>query len=428
MSPLQKIQEELVPSSEKGMPPGPPVVLGDIGRQGWHMLREDMSFPLAIIRKSALLHNALWMQRFARDQDVWLYPHGKTTMSPQIFSLQLEHGCKGITAANPIQAEICLQHGVESVFIANQVTGRQSLRRLVDLCDEYPRASFFLIVDSVHNASELASCLRGPIAAGQLALLIEIGAPGGRTGLRNADEACELARVLQELGIPASGLEAYEGIFNMADFGKATAQVEALLEQIGDCYRTMDSHELFAPGTAYLSAGGSAFYDLVAQRLRTLSDARALQVIIRSGCSISHDHGMYQRAYRDMLARGLIAPLDHLQPALEVWAQVQSQPEPGLAFANAGKRDLSYDIELPLVRWWFRPGVHSEPQAIDQSIRVTGLNDQHAYLHFEQEADLRVGDLLGFGISHPCTTFDKWKYLFLVDDDYGISGAIKTFF
>ena len=77
---------------------------------------------------------------------------------------------------------------------------------------------------------------------------------------------------------------------------------------------------------------------------------------------------------------------------------------PGFARARAG-------------RGLFEPGA-----------RVTGLNDQHAYLELPAASPLKVGDLVGFGISHPCTTFDKWQLIYVVDDDYRIVDAIRTFF
>ena len=37
-----------------------------------------------------------------------------------------------------------------------------------------------------------------------------------------------------------------------------------------------------------------------------------------------------------------------LTAALQVWAQVLSTPEPGLAILGAGKRDLPFDLGLPV--------------------------------------------------------------------------------
>ena len=418
----------VISDTEKGMPPGAEVSVKAVGQQGWNVLREDMTLPVAILKWPSVLNNAQWMQRFASEQNVWLYPHGKTTMAPQLFDLQQKHGCRGVTVANAIQADICLRHSVRSVFIANQVTDRQSLLRLAGLCEQYDQAELFLIVDSAENANLVLDHLAQYVQRDQLKLLIEIGMPGGRTGVRSVPAAVELATLLEVAACKVSGLEAFEGIFNMADFGKATAQVEALLELMGEVYAKLVELDKFAAGTSYLSAGGSAFYDLVATRFHQFEQHKPSQIIVRSGCYISHDSGMYKRAYQDMLGRGLIQPQDQLLPALEVWGQVQSQPEQGRAFANAGKRDLSYDIELPVVNWWYRPGFHHQPVSVDGAVVVQGLNDQHAYLSFDNRVPLQVGDLLGFGISHPCTTFDKWKYLFAADDDYNITGVVKTFF
>ena len=92
-----------------------------------------------------------------------------------------------------------------------------------------------------------------------------------------------------------------------------------------------------------------------------------------------------------------------------------------------GKRDVSYDIDLPMPRWWFRQGHHDAPSSIAGAV-VEKLNDQHCYLSVAPNADLAVGDLLGFDISHPCTTFDKWSLLMEVADDYTVIGGLKTFF
>lgn len=434
MNQLADIGELLFPntdlsSTEKGMPFGSDVPLNEIGGQGWNILKEDMTFPIAILRQQNLLHNACWMQRFITEQKVWLYPHGKTTMAPQLFALQLQHGCQGITAANVLHTEIYLRHGVRSVFIANQVADRQSLRRLAWLCEQYDDADFFLIVDSTDNARKVAEYLKVPIQSRQIKLLIEIGAVGGRTGVRSSEAAVDLAERLAESNCKPCGLEAFEGILPIANRDNAVTEVESLLATMGETYTKLVNLDLFpAVGSTYLSAGGSEYYDLVCAYFNGLDCHRERRIILRSGCYIAHDSGMYMRAFQDMLKRGLVQPDDQLQPALEVWAVVQSQPEAGRAFANAGKRDLSYDNDLPVVNWWYRPGLHYRPVPADGAIMVTGLNDQHSHLSFQDTTPLQVGDMVGFGVSHPCTTFDKWKYLFLCDNDYIITGAVKTFF
>ncbi|MEM6583518.1 MAG: amino acid deaminase, partial [Pseudomonadota bacterium] len=211
MPSLTDINHSSISHLEKGMPPVDGVNPANIASRGWNVLAQDMSFPIALLREKAIEHNARWMERFALDQQVWLYPHGKTTMAPQIFDIQLRNGCQGITAANVTHAQVYLEHGVESVFIANQVVGIQALRRFAKLCRDYPSVDFFLIVDSEANALELKAELGDFLVSGQIKLLLEVGAPGGRTGVRTLDEAMRLAAFTAEQGIPVHGLEAFEG-------------------------------------------------------------------------------------------------------------------------------------------------------------------------------------------------------------------------
>jgi D-serine deaminase-like pyridoxal phosphate-dependent protein len=56
------------------------------------------------------------------------------------------------------------------------------------------------------------------------------------------------------------------------------------------------------------------------------------------------------------------------------------------------------------------------------------MNDQHAYLHVPPGTQIAVGDLLGCGIIHPCTAFDKWRRLALVDEEYRVLDTIDTYF
>ncbi len=105
--------------------------------------------------------------------------------------------------------------------------------------------------------------------------------------------------------------------------------------------------------------------------------------------------------------------------AATVWAQVLSTPEAGLALAGAGRRDVPYDIDLPtpiLVRRALADGTPgaSEPLV---GLEVTKVDDQHLYLRPTAGGtlDLVPGDVVGLGISHPCTLFDKWRNIAVVD-------------
>jgi D-serine dehydratase len=60
-------------------------------------------------------------------------------------------------------------------------------------------------------------------------------------------------------------------------------------------------------------------------------------------------------------------------------------------------------------------------------MEVLSLNDQHARLRVAPGSELQPGDLVGFRISHPCTTFDNWRALPMVDDEYRVSAAIRCY-
>jgi D-serine dehydratase len=122
----------------------------------------------------------------------------------------------------------------------------------------------------------------------------------------------------------------------------------------------------------------------------------------------------------------MMPPGPGLKPALELWACVHSMPEPGRAIVSIGKRDTSFDAGLPRPIKWCRSRADG-PQAL-VGHEVVRLDDQHAYLDIPAESPLIVGDLVGFGISHPCTTFDRWPALYLVDDGLTVTGTVQTFF
>ena len=166
--------------------------------------------------------------------------------------------------------------------------------------------------------------------------------------------------------------------------------------------RFCDRSGLFDTDEVLMSAGGSAIFDLVAGRLvPTLG--RGVRGLLRSGCYITHDHGFYRRMVHEVESRLGCACDSTLKPALEVWAVVQSCPEPGLAIVAAGKRDLSFDLTMPLPQFRAARGARTA-SPVPASWRIDALNDQHAYLRWDPADELLapvVGERVGLGISHP---------------------------
>jgi D-serine dehydratase len=352
-------------------------------------------------------------------------------MAPQLFARQLADGAWGITVATVQQLMVCRRFGVARVLMANQPTGRQAIQgALAELADD-PSFEFLCLIDSVRGVEGLAEEVRAFRLDRPIQVLLEAGLPGGRTGCRSLADALEVARAAAaapELALV--GVEAFEGLIREATPEASARKVEGLLDFVVETAIACDREDLYAPGQVLLSAGGSAFFDRVAQRFRAANLNREVKVVLRSGCYLTHDSQMYHRLFAELCERTpearRIGP--GLRPALEVWAYVQSVPEPGLAIVTMGKRDVSYDAGLPVPEQWFRPGLHARPQSLGEGFRVTGLNDQHAYLAVPEDGPLEIGDMVAFGISHPCTTFDKWQLLYVVDDDYRVVEALRTFF
>ena len=406
--------------------------LADIGSLGLDVLREEVLFPSALVKLSAIEHNSRWMRRFLEAEGVEICPHGKTTMAPQLFERQFQDGAWGLTAATVGHVRIYRAHGVRRILFANQLVGAPDIEYVLDELERDAAFDFYCLIDSAAGLRRLASAVERRRGCRTIQVLIEVGAPGGRTGVRSLDEGVALALEVKRHSpaIALRGIEAFEGVFGGYDHPQLESVVGRMLDDVVALATRGESEGWFAPGEILLTAGGSAFFDLVARRLR---DARLLgraRVILRSGCYLTHDSHHYEVYLERMRERSpdIVALGAGLKAAVEVVAYVQSTPERGLAIAGFGKRDVSYDIALPTPLWCLRPGVHNRPQAINGECRVATLNDQHAYIHASGNPWFQVGDLMGVGISHPCTTFDKWPLLLVVDDDYKVVSAIRTFF
>ena len=428
---LEPILAEVLDASTKGYPlSGPATPISAIGARRWSVLDGDMPLPLAVIRDSAIAHNHAWMRDFTASTGVLLAPHGKTTMSPQIFAQQLAAGAWGITVANVQQLGICARFGVRRVIMANQLLGAAEVATVIRLLDVHPDLEFHFLIDSLAQLAAIEAAAAAHTMSRKLTALVELGVPGGRTGCRTFDEAMAVARaVAGSKFVALSGLECYEGLQVNGDSARDTAMVGALMHRIKEVALACDAEHLFAGSAIILTAGGSAAFDIVAREL-PLHLSKPVLTILRSGCYVTHDSGFYNRMLEQVKVRSgaVWQSRAGLQPALEVWSRVQSCPEPGVAILTMGKRDASFDLDLPFPRKRYRQGVDAMPQPAPASWKITGMNDQHAYLAFAAGDAPQVGDLIGCGISHPCTTFDKWRVLFTVDDNYRVTGAIRTFF
>jgi D-serine dehydratase len=396
-----------------------------------NILAEDLPFPVAVLKSSAMGHNRRWMRTFVETHRVALAPHGKTTMSPQLFRRQMADGAWGMTAATVQQAAVMHACGIRRVLLANQLAGRAAMRWAVDIADGDRNFELISIVDSVALVKQLNETARAAGATRPLALLVELGVAGGRTGCRTLDDAMSVARAVAAAPeLMLLGIEAYEGSVPGGDDAVVEEGVRQLVADIAQFAARCDEEALLGPGPVLLSAGGSAYFDLVTALPRHLG-IRETTVVLRSGCYLTFDDGFYLAHWQRMMQRtpAVSALGEGLRPALEVWACVQSTPEPELAIVTMGKRDVSHDLHLPMPRWHVR---RTDPQRTvapaPESWRVAALNDQHGFLRVAADARPKVGDLVGFSVSHPCTTFDKWRAIPVVDDSYRVIEKITTCF
>ncbi|HET9045822.1 MAG TPA: amino acid deaminase [Casimicrobiaceae bacterium] len=430
---LTAILSETLDGATKGFPPTAPAIsLASVAAQGWNLLAGDLPFPQAVIRASALAHNEAWMRDFTASTGVLLAPHGKTTMSPQIFAQQLDAGAWGITVATVQQLALCVRFGVRRVLMANQLLGAAEVTAVVQLQNSHPDLEFHFLIDSIAQLAAIEAVAARAGASRKLTALVEVGVPGGRTGCRTHEGALAVARAIAaSANVSLTGIECYEGLQVTGDSARDAAFVRDLMQRVRAIALACDREGLFAGAAVLLTAGGSAAFDIVAREL-PMQLGKPVLTILRSGCYVTHDSGFYDRLLAGVKARSGTQwqTRPGLQPALEVWSQVQSCPEAGLAILTMGKRDASFDIEMPIAAKWYRRGRETAPRHAPSGWTIAAMNDQHAYLRFAAEAvdAPQVGDLVGCGISHPCTTFDKWRALFAVDDDYRVTGAIRTFF
>lgn len=432
---LDALLDEPLPVTTKGLASaavGRP--LRDLGMLGLSVLEGDLPWPAAVIRREALAHNARWMAGFIERAEVSLCPHGKTTMAPQLFDRQLRDGCWGITVATASQLRTCRHFGVPRIILANQLVGRADIALVLDDLRRDPTFELFVLVDSEAGLELLLQALQATPIGRPLAVLLEVGTPSGRTGVRSFEEGLALGRRMRDSRpwVALRGVEAFEGIVGGDDHHRVELTVQTMLDNVVELARRGAAESWFTEGEEILlSAGGSACFDLAAARLSSAGLPTSTRVILRSGCYLTHDVLFYARLQHRMRERspGLWGAIEGLRNALEVWAPVQSVPEPGRAICALGKRDISFDMGLPLPLWWYRLGRDKKPTAAPSGLRVTALNDQHAWLDTSPGTmPLQVGDLIGFGVGHPCTTFDRWGLLHVVDDEYQVVEGIRTFF
>ena len=375
-----------------------------------------VSWPLLTLDVPAVSHNIATLAGFTSRHGLQFAPHGKTTMMPDVFRLQLEAGAWGITVANPQQAYVCRRAGIGHILLANEVLDERALRWLVGEHGADPACQLLLYADSVPGARLLAAAAAAAAPARPVSVLVEIGYPGGRAGCRTAEQTLSVAGELRKSAyIAVEGIAAYEGSL-------AAGEVEPFFGRMKEHLRALHEAGVFAPGRPVtVTVGGSKYFDLVARSWgRKWSPPYPKRVILRSGAYVTHDDLYYDRLtpFRRVPGEG------SLRSALTLWSQVLSTPEPGLAICGFGLRDVSNDQGNPVPRLLHRDGA----TGVAAQHQVRKLNDHHAFVEVDPAQPLLAGDVVGFGVSHPCTTVDRWRRVAAVDSGQRVLAMWPTYF
>ena len=411
-----------LPAGLKGLPPergGRPWTPEAVREAGLNALN-DLPTPFAVLRRTALIHNAGVMGRYCADSGVLLAPHGKTTMAPALWKLQFEHGTWALTVALPHQAVTAHRFGVRRILLANEAADLRSLESLVRLAEQ-PGVEVYSFVDSVATVRAYRAAIDSArVEPTGLRFLIDIGVPNGRTGCRSRAEAEAVVREIERSGAGVvGGIGAYEGPAGEDRSPESLDSVNSYLETVADTFRAFRTNGVFAPGeTPVLTIGGSDVFDIVREHLQAALDSiGSYRLVLRSGCYLVHDHGHYAAVGPSIQPGWAYEPF---QGSLEVGATVISRPQTGLALLNVGRRDIGFDKGAPYVIDPLAAGGVPFP--------IAKLNDQHAFVRNCRPADLPVRTAVRVGISHPCTTLDKWRLFLITDDDYNVVDVATTIF
>ena len=416
---LTRLAEERVDHRFKGLPPDAEgLTVGELAAQRRNLFTDGFTTPVLALSAERLEHNLRLMETYAARHGLAFAPHGKTSMAPQLFHRQIKHGAWGITLAVPHQVRVARAYGIQRVFLANELVDTAALKWVAGRLDADPGFRFLCYVDSVRGVELMDEALSG--ASRPVDVVVELAAgEGARTGVRTEAECAAVAdAVAGARTLRLAGVAGYEGEVPRADPERVRSWLRRLVALAVD----FDRAGRFAGlDEIVVSAGGSAWFDAVADVFAGIPELSSpVLKLLRSGAYVSHDDGHY----RELTPFNRVPEEGALEPAFRLWTQVVSRPSPEQAFTNAGKRDAAYDLDLPVAQVVRRDGGERPADGIS----VTGLSDQHAWLRTDAEAGLEVGDWVGLGLSHPCTSFDKWVLIPVAEADGTVVDYIRTFF
>ena len=391
----------------------------------------EFATPLLLLDNEALEHNLATMAGYCARNGVGLAPHGKTTMAPQLFARQLDAGAWGVTAATVAHVRAYRAFGVETVLLANELLDPDGLAWAAGELRRDPGFRLLCFADSAAGVGMMQAALAAADAPRPVDVIVDLGASPGRTGCRTAPDALAVATAVSGADrLRLVGVGGFEGALAPDRADESLARIRGYLHWVREVAILLDEHDLFNESAEILvTAGGSAYFDDVVGILTSeWPTSRPVRTVLRSGAYITHDDGHYRHLTPFTGPRpgdeGEAGDIDVFHAALRIHGRVLSLPEPGLALLDFGKRDAPFDLGLPEPQRVRRPGGTVDPAV---GCVITALADQHAFLSYGPETQLALGDIVSCGISHPCTAFDKWQLIPVVEGEQVVD-VIRTFF
>ncbi|MGW0415367.1 amino acid deaminase, partial [Streptomyces collinus] len=190
---LTHLAEDRVDHRFKGLPPDAVgLTVAELAGQRRNLFTDGFTTPVLALSAERLEHNLALMETYAARHGLAFAPHGKTSMAPQLFHRQIEHGAWGITLAVPHQVWVARAFGIERIFLANELVDPAALRRIADDLAADPDFRFVCYVDSVRGVELMDAALCG--AARPVDVVVELAAgEGARTGVRTEAECAAVA-------------------------------------------------------------------------------------------------------------------------------------------------------------------------------------------------------------------------------------------
>jgi D-serine dehydratase len=391
-----------------------------------------MNLPLLSLDIPTYEANRSAMLRVCKENACKIAPHAKTPMSPVLARDLVEHGAWGPSVADLRQADAMLRHRLQRVLIANEIGGRAAAQRLATLLRRYPDSQVFLFIDSTKMLSALGDIWKQDAELPVLRLLIDVGC--GRGGTNSQGEVEALLQGHSKIAEPRfilAGVACYEGTANRPD---ATELDVALTELFNRTHKTLGAvRAAVGPDQPLiLSAGGSSLFDEVISRCSPiLQDVENCALLLRSGACFFSDHGPIRDRLRAVASRKLLSERScseiatAFSPALRLWAEVLSAGSNQNVICGVGLRDVAHDQGLPVPVALWRDG--AKLAHLEGAAETLRLNDQHAFVRVT-DVTVDIGDVIEFGIRHPCTTIDKHDLIYGLNSDGKVVAVLRTFF